>query len=210
MHFLTDNSRKVFNNLSDYEVMNDFTFVGGSAIAFYLNHRLSEDIDLFTWKEKIPVEIENLILILEKKYKIEIVNKSRSYIDLFIDSTKVTFFANNWDSLREERKQLLHNIYIAKLPLLCSMKINTLSLRAKYRDYYDLYVLNKEKYSLNEIYNYALQYIPGITKKIFAMQIGFIDDIDDEEIDHLSPKYKISLQEIQKHFEPQIKALIEA
>jgi hypothetical protein len=46
------------------------------------------------------------------------------------------------------------------------MKINTLSLRAKFRDYYDLYVMNKEKFSIEDIFNFTVKYLPGITKKV--------------------------------------------
>ena len=88
------------------------------------------------------------------------------------------------------------------------MKINTLSLRAKFRDYYDLYVINKEKFSIEEIFNHAVKFLPGITKKVFAMQLTYINDIEDENIAHLSPKYNVSLTEIQKHFEAQIKTIL--
>lgn len=40
-----------------------------------------------------------------------------------------------------------------------------------------------------------------MTKKVFGMQLTYIDDIEDENIAHLSPKYKVSIKEIQKHFE---------
>lgn len=88
------------------------------------------------------------------------------------------------------------------------MKINTLSLRAKFRDYYVLYVLNREKYDINEMFNFAVSNIPGMTKKIFAMQLSYIGDIEDEHISHLEPKYQISLKEIQNHFEHQLRALL--
>lgn len=118
-----------------------------------------------------------------------------------MDGIKVTFFANDWDVLKEYRSCIKNNIYAADLKLLCAMKVNTLSLRAKYRDYYDLYVINKERFTLKDIYDYAAFYLPGITKKVFGMQLTYIEDIEDENILHLSPKYKLTLKNIQKHFE---------
>ena len=88
------------------------------------------------------------------------------------------------------------------------MKINVLSARAKFRDYYDLYVISKERFSIDEIYNISKNKIPGITKKIFAMQISYIEDIDDESIQHLNPKYNVTLSEIHKYFEEQISTFI--
>lgn len=78
------------------------------------------------------------------------------------------------------------------------MTVNTLALLAKFRD---LYVISKEIFSLKDIYNHASFYLPGMTKKVFGMQLTYIDDIEDENIEHLSPKYKVSIKEIQKHFE---------
>jgi hypothetical protein len=204
MNFLTDKTQKVFNLLSGYNYISEFTFVGGSAIAYYLNHRLSEDLDFFTWHKYLPADISLFLKDISKTHKVEIVNSSNENIDVFIDGIKVTLFANDWDVLKENRKSIKEKIYAADLKLLCAMKVNTLSLRSKFRDYYDLYVFNKEMFSIKDIYNYASFYLPGITKKVFGMQLIYIDDIEDESIEHLSPKYKVSIKEIQKHFEKEL------
>lgn len=36
------------------------------------------------------------------------------------------------------------------------------------------------------------------------MQLTFIEDIEDENITHLSPKYKVSLKDIQTHFDREL------
>lgn len=208
MKFLTTKAASVFKELSGFTFLSDFTLVGGSAIAYYLNHRLSEDLDFFSWKEYLPVEIDRFLNKISKARKVILTNKTKNYLDVFIDGVKLTLFANEWEVLKTDRKKIAENIYVADLPLLCAMKINTLSLRAKYRDYYDLYVLSKEKFSIDDMYRYSVKYIPGMTKKIFAMQLTFIDDIEDEGIKHLSPKYKVSLTEIQKYFETGLKKFI--
>jgi predicted nucleotidyltransferase component of viral defense system len=208
MKFLTDDTSLLFNQLSGNEYLSGFTFVGGSAIAYYLNHRLSEDLDFFSWKKKLPPETDTFINIISEKHEISIANRTDSFMDIFIDGIKITFFANDRAALKENRKNLVNIIYVADLPLLCAMKINILSIRAKFRDYYDLYVLNKEKFSINDMLAFALKFIPGITKKVFAMQLTYINDIEDENIAQLSPKYHLTLAEIQKHFEEQIKTIL--
>lgn len=208
MKFLTDKAYTIFDVLSEYRYLRKFTFVGGSAIAYYLKHRLSEDLDFFSWEKNLTPETDSFINLVSKKHKISIANRTDIYLDIFIDGIKVTFFSNNWTELREYRKKISKNIYIAELPLLCAMKINTLSLRAKYRDYYDLYVLNKEEFNINELLKFAIKFIPGFTKKIFTMQLTYINDIDDENIIHLSPKYKVTKVEIQKNFEAEITKII--
>ncbi len=208
MNFLTDKTKSVFDALAEYDLLKEFSFVGGSAIAYYLQHRLSEDLDFFTWHKFLPKDILLLLKDLTKNHKAEIVNSSATYMDVFINGIKVTFFANDWDVLKSNRKLIHKNIYAADLKLLCAMKVNTLSLRAKFRDYYDLYVMNKESFNLKEIYNYSAFYLPGITKKVFGMQLTFIDDIEDENLEHLSPKYEVTIKEIQKHFEKELIKLL--
>ena len=208
MKFLTDNTYSLFEELAEKSLLSDFTFVGGSAIGYYLGHRLSEDLDFFTWHEKLPVETQSFIDALAKTKNIVIANRTQTYMDLLINDIKVTLFANDWDALKKDRSNITGTIFVANLPLLCAMKMNTLSLRAKYRDYYDLYVLNKEKYSIREMLNFSMDYIPGMTKKIFGMQLTYTEDINDESIDHLSPKYTVTLENIKNHFEKEVYKLI--
>lgn len=208
MKFLTDKTYSLFEELAEKSLLSEFTFVGESAIGYYLRHRLSEDLDFFTWHERLPVETQSFIGALAKTRNIVIANRTHTYMDLFIDDIKVTLFANDWDALKKDRSKITGNIFVANLPLLCAMKMNTLSLRAKYRDYYDLYVLNKEKYSIREMLNFSMDYIPGMTKKIFGMQLTYTEDINDESIDHLSPKYTVTLENIKSHFENEVAKLI--
>jgi predicted nucleotidyltransferase component of viral defense system len=203
MNFLTDYTKKIYTELSHLKFLSQFTFVGGSAIASYLLHRLSEDLDFFTWTDTLP-DTSVFLREMSELHSIEIANSSPQQLDLFVDKCKISLFANNWEVLKNERHVLSKNIFVAEPEVLCAMKVNTLSLRAKFRDYYDLYVLNKEKYSIQEIFSFAERYLPGLTKKIFGMQITFIKDIEDESISHLQPKYSVGILDIQKHFESEI------
>ena len=52
MKFLTPEAYSIYKEISSFEMFSDFTFVGGSALASYLFHRISEDLDFFTWNDK--------------------------------------------------------------------------------------------------------------------------------------------------------------
>lgn len=208
MKFLTDNAYSLFVEFTGNVFFKNFTFVGGSAIGYYLGHRLSEDLDFFTWSDRLPEETETFINTTGRTHRVVIANRSDSLIDLFVDDIKITLFANNWELLKSKRRTIEGNIYVADIDLLCAMKVNALSLRAKYRDYYDLYILNKEKFTLQQMLDIAIEYIPGMTKKIFGMQLTYIDDIVDESIDHLQPKSNVSLIDIKRHFEGELKKIL--
>jgi hypothetical protein len=103
------------------------------------------------------------------------------------------------------RSHLFDNLYVANLQTLAIMKVNTLFLRAKFRDYYDLYVLNKQQFSLQEMYVLSTKKIKNLHLSLFQRALLFTDDIADENIAHLSPKYSVNLKQIAKHFENEIK-----
>ena len=163
---LLPKTKKVLVEICDHPNIETFTFVGGSALAVYLNHRKSEDIDLFTWKDKLSPE--EVLHIFANKNILKILNIGVKQMDLLYDGVKITFFAYGSDHLKM-RKPLTGKIQIAELELLSAMKINTLFLRAKYRDYYDIFVLNKEKFPLWQLFDISMKYIPGISKKLFQM-----------------------------------------
>ena len=204
-NFLSQQTREIFDLIDQFDFIENFTLVGGSGLAYYLNHRLSEDLDYFTWEAILNKNmIDQFLNTINKNYKINILNQSPTEIDLLIEKTKITFFANNWLELKLNRQKIFQNTYLGNIELITAMKVNALSMRAKYRDYYDLYVLVKEKYNLDEMYNIIKTKLPGMTKKIFAMQISYVEDIDDESIQHLKPKYNIDLMQIHKFFEEQV------
>lgn len=206
--FLTDKTARIFEELSKQEFLQNFTLVGGSGLAYYLKHRLSEDLDFFSPDKELPLDTENFLNYLAQTYNLKLVNITKSQVNLFLDEVKITLFAYNWEILRTGRVQILNNVYVANLDILCAMKINTLSLRAKLRDYYDLYLINKEVYDIEKMFEIAERLLPGMTKKIFTMQLTFIEDIEDENIDHLSPREKVDIVEIKKHFEREVEKIL--
>jgi len=205
---LAPQTADVLTFLSEIPELKNFTLVGGSAISIHLHHRLSEDLDFFTWLEGLEIaQTDSLLKHISKKHSFKFLNTYSNGLDVLIDNVKITFFSNDWEKLKD-REPLYKNSFIGKLELLSAMKVNTLSLRAKFRDYYDLFVLVQEVFDIKKILDISLEYIPGMTKKIFSMQLTYVEDIDDERIEHLNPRYKITLDEIRIFFEEQIKKIL--
>ena len=200
---LAPKTKNVLIILSKLEELKQFTFVGGSALSVYLKHRISEDLDFFSWENELRNEtlLGQIKNTFPKGFKIETLNKKQ--LNLKIEGVKITFFANNWEELKKNEK-LAGNINIAPIKLLTGMKINSLFLRAKFRDYYDLYVINKEKYTIEQMYEIIKEYMPEINKKLFQTALVFTDDIKEDNINHLKPKYDVNPDKIRKSFEGQI------
>ena len=177
----------------------NYVFVGGSALSIYLKHRKSEDLDFFTWDNSLY----NKTLIYEYIGKLkdaEILNESEQGIDIRVKKTKITFFNAGWNFLMPKN---IANFNIATLEALVAMKVHTLFLRAKYRDYYDLYFLAKEM-QMKDMFENAKKIIPGITLKLFCMAIVYVDDILDDSIVHLSPLEQVTKHQIRDFFQQKI------
>ncbi|MEW6527278.1 MAG: nucleotidyl transferase AbiEii/AbiGii toxin family protein [Spirochaetota bacterium] len=189
---LTSDAAKVLNELiSTADFLRNFVFVGGSALALYLNHRKSEDLDFFTW-DKEQFNKRQILQYIDRFNEKEILNEDADIIDLRLTTTKVTFFNAGWKFLKPDT---ITKFNIASLEAITSMKIHVLFLRAKYRDYYDLYFLTK-KLGVKNIFHTAKNVIPGLTLKLFCMALLYIDDIEDDSIAHLEPVEVISKKEI--------------
>jgi len=85
------------------------------------------------------------------------------------------------------------------------MKVNVLFLRAKFRDYYDLYFLVKNSMSVKKVFECSLNVLDGITYKLFAVALIYIDDIEDDDIGYLEPLEVLDKKKIRDFFQKELK-----
>jgi hypothetical protein len=123
---------------------------------------------------------------------------------------KVSFFASGFDCLKRVNNIHFHNIEIASLELITALKVYTLSLRSVLRDYYDLYVINREIFPLERMFNISCDLLRMGTFKLFAQQLVYVDDIAESEMgQHLLAKYQVNREDIRAHFQNEIKKYYE-
>ena len=136
---------------------------------------------------------------------------SAEQVDLRIMDVKVSFFASGFDGLKRVNNIHFHNIEIASLELVTALKVYTLSLRSVLRDYYDLYVLNREIFPLERMFNISRDMLRMGTFKLFAQQLLYTQDIEESEMgQHLQPKYPVRREDIRRHFQDEIKKYYES
>ena len=64
--------------------------------------------------------------------------------------------------------------------------------------------LTKECMGIRKIFEVSEAVVEGVTFKLFAVALIYIDDIDDDDISYLEPKEKISKTKIREFFEERI------
>lgn len=149
---LTDNQRQILSLLSEESLIAGLFYLsGGTALAeFYLQHRLSEDLDFFTEKEFDPAFISAVLKKIQSKAGIRNVRFEQSFNrNLFfletekeIIKTEFTFFPFT----RIESRKKFGSLYIDSLIDIAVNKIFTIYQKPRSRDFIDLYcILQKEK-----------------------------------------------------------------
>lgn len=198
---LQDNTRNLLYRFAESApFLKDYSLVGGSALALYLGHRKSEDLDFFTFSKALNKQA--IIAYCRAFDSLKILNESDEQLDLLIEGVKVTFFDARWSFLRPVAPQHLN---IATLESIAAMKVHVLFLWAKYRDYYDLFFLANKVMGIPELFACAKQVVPGLTMRLFCIALTYIDDIEDDSIDHLDPVRQLSKEDIRNYFEQQIR-----
>lgn len=165
---MTSNVISTLNKIKDLEVFNDeLYFIGGTALSYFINHRVSEDIDIVSpktlnYKKIIPI----MASIGAKKVDDENIMSLRlaglfpdEYILKFIlDNVKIEFFFANRPIQKEILKELTFtnyensNLKILDLKLIVSLKLVALFQRDKSRDLFDFgSILDNDVMTISEI-----------------------------------------------------------
>ena len=165
---MTSNVIRVLNKIKDSLIFQDeLYFVGGTALSYYINHRISEDIDIVSpnildYQKIVPA----LISLGAKKIEDENTTALRlaglfpdEYILKFIfDDVKIEFFQANRPIQKKILKELNYinydnsNLKILDLKSIAKLKIVALLQREKSRDLFDFgSILENNILSLDEI-----------------------------------------------------------
>ncbi|MBI1865547.1 MAG: nucleotidyl transferase AbiEii/AbiGii toxin family protein, partial [Nitrospirae bacterium] len=160
--------KKVLSVLSSIEESRAFHITGGTALgAFYLGHRLSEDIDIFTSDEP-------LISILAEKIKASLRTAG-------IQVAEIRNFRSFWEAVLTQNNESIkiqigydspftlsdfvekQGLKIHSLQDIAAGKLLALYGRAEERDFIDIYLLARDgRLSLEEMIDLARKKDPGL------------------------------------------------
>lgn len=146
LDFLPPKTKNLLEKIAKKRFIKKFYLAGGSAVALFLNHRQSDDLDFFSDKEfSSPVLIKNLKGIGEfrgaKSAENTIIGK--------LEGIKISFFTLPYGLLEPSIKY--KNLSIAQPLDLAAMKILAVSDRGTKRDFIDLYFLCQRLRPLDEL-----------------------------------------------------------
>jgi len=155
-----------------------FGLVGGTAIALHIGHRRSIDFDLFSMEGFNNLSIKNRIAKSAKLDKVY-ANKRGEYT-IIVNGVQMTFF--HYPFKIEFNERFDRFIRMPDLLTLAAMKAYALGMRAKWKDYVDLYFIMKHYFSIKQVIAKTREiFSVDFNEKIFRTQLGYFKDINYSE-----------------------------
>ncbi|MFA4890223.1 MAG: nucleotidyl transferase AbiEii/AbiGii toxin family protein [Candidatus Paceibacterota bacterium] len=190
---LTDEQIKLLPLLEKFS--KNFGLVGGTAVALHIGHRRSIDFDLFSLKKFNNLTLQKKI---SRYFKIDevIVNKAGEYT-IFIKGVKLTFFHYNYPIVFSERLDKV--VKLPNLLTLAAMKLFAMGMRAKWKDYVDVYFILKEHYTITDIVKKGEEIFGGeCNEKLFRSQMAYFKDVNYSESVEYMKGFEVSDKIIKK------------
>ncbi|MDO8551930.1 MAG: nucleotidyl transferase AbiEii/AbiGii toxin family protein [bacterium] len=155
---LSDNQQKLLKLLSEEQrICQTFYLSGGTALAeFYLQHRLSEDLDFFSEEEFEPEGVSAVLKKLQKAVGIirvryeQSFNRNLFFLELEKDEIKTEF--TYFPFPRIEQKKKIGSLHIDSIIDIAVNKIFTIYQKPRSRDFIDLYcILKREPWTIDDL-----------------------------------------------------------
>jgi len=148
---LTDYQIQILKIFFDSSLGKKFFLTGGTALsAFYLAHRLSKDLDLFSIDEFDNLELEKLVEQIATTVNAEVKTKvrTRSYNEIYLENRKKGWL-QRIDFVKEQplifgKRKRVENVIVDSLENISSGKLLAIYGRFEPKDYLDLYFIIKE------------------------------------------------------------------
>lgn len=185
IQILTARQKKVLSFVKETPYLTDrFYFTGGTALShYYLQHRLSEDLDFFSEKEFNPETLFPIITDIAKTLAAKVTPRfidNRMYICMyqFPDKTELKVDFCHYPYPRLEKDNTDGKLRIDSLFDIAVNKITTIGQRTTVKDFVDLYYL-WEKFGLWDL-------IHGAEKKFRVKYEPFLLSSDLLAFEHIT------------------------
>ena len=203
---LTTNIEAIIEQVAQLECIKPYILCGGTALAIQIGHRKSEDLDFMMWRisktEKPEVNWNAIERELKEKIgEIENFNMlGFDQVEFVVKGVKFSFFVSDNLSPVTAPTEYLGNIRLADIESIMAMKMEVMLRRMKFRDYYDIYCMLQEGYSIHNGIEKALNLSRHrlSSKNIIAMLLGG-QFIPDNNFATLEPKYDVTKEQIREY-----------
>lgn len=199
---------KIFKEFSKEEISQNFYFTGGTALSvFYLQHRISNDLDFFSEKDFDNGTIFPIIKRISEKLNLpyRFTQREKARIFEFVKKDrlliKIDFVYYPYKRVEEGKK--VGNIKVDSLRDIAANKLLTINQRDDIKDFVDLYFLLEEFTIWDLLYAIEAKFRMKLDTVLIAS-----DFLKVEDFDYLPKMIKpLSLDELRNFFRERAKEI---
>jgi len=192
---------ELLKSLQSRDYLEGFNLVGGTALALYMGHRKSIDIDLFS---NFAFDASGLLESIQQDYPLELYNTSSNTIKGSIEKVNIDIIAHRYPYLNVP--SLIDGILILSVPDLIAMKLNAISVSGqRAKDFIDIYfILEENMFKISDMLKfYQLKYNQHGDMHILKSLIYF-EDIDLSSWPVLLKKTSLKWTDVKKKIEKEV------
>ena len=210
---LTANIDAIIGQVAQLECIKPYILCGDTALAIQIGHRKSEDLDFMMWRKSKTEKPEVKWNTIEKELK-EKIGEIESFnmlgfdqVEFLVKGVKFSFFVSDNYSPVSSPIDYLGNIRLADIESILAMKLEVMLRRMKFRDYYDIYSILQEGYSIHNGIEKALNLSRHklSSKNIITMLLGG-QFLPDNNFPNLEAKYNVTKEQIRLYILQKLKA----
>lgn len=187
-------------DIQSRNIFKDLRLVGGTALALQIDHRISNDLDLFGSLKADYISIANE---LNKIGESKILNRTENINVFSINGIKVDIVNYPYPWLFNEIKE--DRIKLADMKDVAAMKLAAITGRGTKKDFIDLFFLLK-KFSLKQMLNFYENKYPDGSIFLVLKSLVYFEDAEQD----IQPKMfaKINWDNIKKSISENVKGYV--
>ena len=195
----------LLKSLQSRNYLNGFNLVGGTALALYLGHRTSVDIDLFS---NFNFDAAQLIELIQQDYPLQLYNTASNTLKGSIENVNVDIIAHRYPYLNEPSE--IDGIRILSEPDIIAMKLNAICVSGqRSKDFVDIYfALDNNKYCLADMLKfYQMKYSQHGDMHVLK-SLMYFDDVDLSDWPLLLKKLNLNWSDVRTRIEKEVLLLL--
>ena len=166
---------ELIKSLQSRDYLKGFNLVGGTALALYLGHRRSIDIDLFS---NFDFDVATTIELIQQDFSLQIYQTARNTIKGSIENINVDIIAHKYLLLNKPTE--IDGIRLLSEPDIIAMKLNAISVSGqRSKDFIDIFfAMENDRYLIADMLKfYQTKYNQSGEMHVLKSLIYF-DDVD--------------------------------
>ncbi len=186
MEILTPFQKEALKAIGESPLVDNFYLTGGTALsAFYLQHRLSEDLDFFSPDPNAIRLVRSSLETVAKKLEasLEFNRTFNTFVECFLTSSdgeilKLDFAQSTPYRLQPTEFDQTFGIYVDNSVDVSCNKLSALFDRADAKDFVDIFFINQELMPFDELLSHARQKHVGMDDYWLAISLQRIQRIN--------------------------------